>query len=203
MSYDFSGKFIVLDGPDGCGKSTQAELLSGHIENTGVSVTVFRDPGTTRIGEKIRGILLDPANTGMCSRTELLLYMAARAQLWYEKIEPALQQKKCVVMDRWLSSSCAYQGFAGGLGIDNVVKIAESCLQRSWPDETIILDIDLEISSTRLGSKLDRIEQKSTQYHKKVREGFLRLADVNKEFHIIKAYGDVESVHEAVLGIFE
>ena len=116
MKDRLQGKFIVLDGPDGCGKSTQAGLLVKWLEGEGVPTSRFRDPGDTSIGEKIREILLNPEHLAMDTRTELLLYMAARAQLWAEKIAPALQDNRCVVLDRWLSSTCAYQGFAGGFG---------------------------------------------------------------------------------------
>ena len=110
-------KFIVLDGPDGCGKSTQAKMLADWISKEGIETLSFRDPGTTVIGEAIRRILLDPVNKEMDARTELSLYMAARAQLWAQKIKPALKKGKCVLLDRWLSSTCAYQGYAGGVGI--------------------------------------------------------------------------------------
>ena len=98
MKDRLQGKFIVLDGPDGCGKSTQAGLLVKWLEGEGVSTSRFRDPGDTSIGEKIREILLNPEHLAMDTRTELLLYMAARAQLWAEKIAPALQNNRCVVL---------------------------------------------------------------------------------------------------------
>lgn len=175
MNLDFHGKFIVLDGPDGCGKTTQQKLLSEWIQRQGADVVCFRDPGTTAIGEQIRHILLDTANTGMGDNVEVLLYMAARAQLWKECIAPALQRGECVLMDRWLSSTCAYQGSAGGFGVEKVVRIAEDSLQRVWPDVTVILDIDLETAAGRMNRPLDRMEQKGKAYHQKVREGFLEL----------------------------
>ncbi|MHC5162504.1 MAG: dTMP kinase [Planctomycetota bacterium] len=138
------GKFLVLDGPDGCGKSTQTRLLSEWIAEQGVDVVSYRDPGTTLVGEKIRDILLDVAHEGMGDNVEVLLYMAARAQLWKEHIALDLAAGKCVLMDRWLSSTCAYQGFAGGFGIDKVIKIAADALERIWPDVTIVLDVDTE-----------------------------------------------------------
>ena len=150
----FAGKFIVLDGPDGCGKSTQSTLLSEWLDEQGVEVEMFRDPGTTAIGEKIRKILLNPEYAAMGTRAELLLYMAAKAQVWAEKIRPALEANRCVVLDRWLSSTCAYQGFAGGFGIEKVIKIAEDCLERAWPDLTVILDIDLKTASAPTNSLL-------------------------------------------------
>jgi dTMP kinase len=139
----------------------------------------------------------------MSTRSELLLYMAARAQLWEEKIAPALKENKCVILDRWLSSTCAYQGYAGGFGIDNVIKIATDCLERPWPDLTIILDVDLETAAKRLKKDLDRMECKGKGYHKKVREGFLKLAKGRKNFVIISSTGDIEAVHKQIIDIVE
>jgi dTMP kinase len=175
MAIDFHGKFIVLDGPDGCGKTTQQKMLSEWIGQQGVEVVCFRDPGTTAIGEQIREILLDTANVGMGDNVEVLLYMAARAQLWKECIAPALEQGKCVVQDRWLTSTCAYQGSAGGFGVDKVIHVADNALQRVWPDITLILDVDLETAAKRMDRPLDRMEQKGKVYHQKVREGFVGL----------------------------
>ena len=203
MQNKFSGKFIVLDGPDGCGKTAQTKLLVDWLKERSVAVETFREPGGTAIGEKIRQILLNPEHIAMSTRSELLLYMAARAQLWEEKIAPALKEDKCVVLDRWLSSTCAYQGCAGGFGIDNVIKIAEDCLERPWPDLTIILDIDLETTSQRLKRDLDRMERKGDGYHQKVREGFLKLAGQQKNFAVIDGTGDIETVHKKVIDIVE
>ncbi|MHC4635233.1 MAG: dTMP kinase [Planctomycetota bacterium] len=197
----FGGKFIVLDGPDGCGKSVQVKPLADWLTNHGIETVVFRDPGTTDVGEKIRQILLTPGHAAMSTRTELLLYMAARAQLWQEKISPALKQNRCVILDRWLSSTCAYQGCAGGFGIDNVINIAQSTLERSWPDLTIILDIDLKNASQRLNRALDRMEQKGDEYHRKVREGFLALAEQEQKFVVVDASEDIETVHKKVLEV--
>lgn len=199
MIEKLSGKFIVLDGPDGCGKSTQAELLVKWINEQGVVTGRFRDPGDTAIGEKIREILLNPEHLSMSTQTEVLLYMAARAQLWIEKIAPALKENRCVVLDRWLSSTCAYQGWAGGFGVDKVKKIAEDCLERVWPDLTIILDVDLKTAALRLNRQLDRMEAKGDDYHKKVREGFLRLAEQCEDVIVVDATGDIEAVHKEIL----
>ncbi len=195
----FSGKFIVLDGPDGCGKSTQARLLGEWLQKQDVPAVSFRDPGDTDIGEKIRQILLSPEHQAMDTRTELLLYMASRAQLWAERIAPALKANKCVVLDRWLSSTCAYQGHAGGFGMDKVIKIATDCLERVRPDLTIVLDVDLQTASQRLNRWLDRMEAKGGGYHQKVREGFLQLAEQQKNFSVIDATGDTETVHKKIL----
>ena len=201
MKNKFSGKFIVLDGPDGCGKTTQTKLLVDWLKEQDVAVEAFREPGGTAIGEKVRQILLNPEHIVMSTETEVMLYMAARAQLWAEKIAPALKENKCVILDRWLSSTCAYQGFAGGFGIDKVIKIARDSLERPWPDLTIILDIDLETASQRLKRDLDRMERKSDGYHQRVREGFLELARQQENFAVIDASGDIQTVHKKVLEI--
>ena len=197
------GKFIALDGPDGCGKTVQTKLLVDWLKEQGAAVETFREPGGTAIGEKIRQILLNPEHIQMSTRSELLLYMAARAQLWEEKIAPALKEDKCVVLDRWLSSTCAYQGCAGGFGMDNVIKIATDCLERPWPDLTIILDVDLETAAKRLKRGLDRMERKGDGYHQKVREGFLKLAGQQKKFAVIDGTGDIEAVHKQITDVVE
>jgi len=198
-----SGRFIVLDGPDGCGKTTQTELLADWLKEQGVEVVTFREPGGTAIGEKIRQILLNPNHIAMDTATEVMLYMAARVQLWAEKIAPALKENKCIILDRWLSSTCAYQGYAGGFGMEKVIKIAEDCLERPWPDLTIILDIDLETASARLNRDLDRMEAKGDGYHQKVRESFLKLAQGQKNFFVIDAMQDIDAVHKKIIETVE
>jgi len=135
----------------------------------------------------------------MSTATEVLLYMAARAQLWGEKIAPALTKKKCVILDRWLSSTCAYQGYAGGFGINQVIKLATDSLKMPWPDLTVILDVDLETSANRLSDQPDRMEAKPRQYHQKVREGFLELAHRQKNILVVDAAGDIEIVQKEIL----
>ncbi len=195
----FCGKFIVLDGGDGCGKSTQVEMLSKWLGSNGVEVVSFRDPGDTVVGEKVREILLDTAHEGMGDNVEVLLYMAARGQLWKEKIGPALAEGKCVVMDRWVSSTCAYQGCAGGFGVEKVIRLGTDCLERVWPDLTIVLDVDLETSGARMDRQLDRMEQKGADYHAKVREGFLKLADAGENVVVVDASESIEKVGEQVM----
>jgi dTMP kinase len=197
------GKFIVLDGPDGCGKTTQAKLLADWLQEQGVDVATFRDPGDTAIGEKIRQILLSPQHDTMSTATEVLLYMAARAQLWAEKIAPALKANKCVVLDRWLSSTCAYQGYAGGFGVDNVVKVATDSLERVWPDLTVILDIEPDKGLARLRRQFDRMEKKGKNYHKNVREGFLQLAKERNGFVVVDGTPDIETVRKNVIEAVE
>jgi dTMP kinase len=198
-----SGKFIALDGPDGCGKSTQVKLLVEWLAKQGIDAVSYREPGATAIGEKIRQILLNPEHIAMTTAAEVMLYMAARVQLWNEKIAPDLKAGKCVVADRWLSSTCAYQGNAGGFGMDKVMKIATDCLERTWPDLTIILDVDLKTAATRLKKDLDRMEQKGDGYHQKVREGFLKLSKQRKDFIVVNASDGIDTVHKRILTIIE
>ncbi len=193
------GRFIVLDGPDGCGKSSQARMLMDWLHGQGVATVGFRDPGTTVIGEKIREILLSPAHEAMTTPAEVLLYMAARVQLWSESIGPALKEGKCVVLDRWLSSTCAYQGYAGGFGVEKVIDIARDSLERVWPDLTIILDVDSKTAAQRLNRELDRMERKGDGYHSRVREGFLKLAEGRSDFAVVDATGSPEAVHKQVI----
>ncbi len=194
-----AGKFIVLDGPDGCGKSTQVELLGQWLEKNGINHKLLRDPGATAIGEKIRQVLLSVEHSAMTTETEVLLYMAARVQLWHEVIGPALREGECIVLDRWLSSTCAYQGWAGGFGMEKVIRIAEDCLEQPWPDLTIILDVDLETAATRWNRDLDRIEQKGDGYHQKVRQGFLKLAEQVPGAVVVDATEEIGQVHKNVI----
>ena len=203
INKNIKSRFIVLDGPDGCGKSTQTARLAEYIKKAMVEVSMFRDPGSTSIGEKIRAVLLDTENSLMGDRTELLLYMASRAQLWQEKISPALEAGNCVLLDRWLSSTCAYQGFAGGIGIAKVLDIAEHSLERVWPDLTIILDVDLQTARARMNREFDRMEQKDAEYHKNVRAGFLELAELREDIVVIDAQDDVEIVHKRIVQTIE
>jgi dTMP kinase len=173
------------------------------VQSQGVPAVGFRDPGTTVIGEKIREILLSPAHEAMTTPAEVLLYMAARVQLWTEKIEPALREGRCVILDRWLSSTCAYQGYAGGFGMDKVIEIAQDALERVWPDVTIILDVDLETAAGRLKRDLDRMEQKGDGYHSRVREGFLKLADQRPGFAVVDARGSIEATHREIVTIVQ
>ena len=196
---DTQGRFVVLDGPDGCGKSTQVRMLAEWLRGRGLTVAAYRDPGTTAVGEKIRSILLDSAELKMGANVEALLFMAARAQLWQEHIGVDLAAGTWVVMDRWISSTCAYQGFAGGFGIEKVIGLGQDCLPRVWPDLTVVLDVDTETAAGRMDRALDRMEQKGREYHAKVREGFLSLAKMHPEHvKVVDATRPVETVREDV-----
>src|SRR5215217_4718802 len=145
-----AGKFIVFDGGEGCGKSTQARLLREKLESDGLSVLAVHDPGATRIGEMVRKILLDPQNDDMGMRCEMLLYMASRAQMMVEKILPALGEGKVVISDRFVSSTLAYQLGGDGLTVDEIKSVAEIAIKGRWPDVTLILDMPTKKSAQRV-----------------------------------------------------
>ena len=204
MNWDnLQGKFIVLDGPDGCGKSTQVRLLAEGLEQAGIGTISLRDPGGTNIGEQIRQILLRNDNQAMSVRCESLLYMASRSQLYEESIKPALAAGKCVICDRWLSSTYAYQAVAGKIGVDWLEQLVSSSLERSWPDLTIIIDVPSEIGLQRVGSAPDRMEEKSADFHQRVRQAFGDLVRTRKGFGIIDGSGTVEEVHRRVMEFIE
>jgi len=197
------GKFIVLDGPDGCGKSTQVRLLAEVLEQTGIETISLRDPGGTNIGEQIRQILLRNDNQAMSVRCEALLYMASRAQLYEESIKPALAAGKCVICDRWLSSTYAYQAVAGKIGVEWLEQLAAASLERIWPDMTIIIDVPSETGLQRVGPIPDRMEEKSADFHQRVRQAFGDLARTHRGFGVIDGTGTIEQVHRRVLELIE
>ena len=194
-----TGRFIVLDGGEGCGKSTQARLLRERLEKANRDVVAVRDPGTTRIGEQIRAILLDPAHGEMGMRCEMLLYMAARAQMMVETILPALQTGQIVLCDRFVSSTLAYQLGGDGLTAAEIREIANVAIKGRWPDRTIILDMPVSASSARLQRTKDRIEQRSSDYHERVRQNYLRqVNDDPKQYRVVAADQSIGAVHESI-----
>jgi dTMP kinase len=179
------GKFIVLDGPEGCGKSTQLKLLYDRLQAEGVGAIAVRDPGTTRIGEQVRSILLNPENIDMSMRCEMLLYMAARAQMMKQLIAPALERGDCVLCDRFVSSTLAYQLGGDGLGAEEIRVTADIAVSGRWPDLTIILDIAPERSFARIGRARDRLEQRPLSYHEQVHANYLAQAHADPARHVI------------------
>ena len=192
-----SGRFIVIDGPDGAGKSTHVAMLAEYLCSAGESVITVRDPGGTQIGEAVREILLSPAHDKMAAQTELLLYTAARLQLYLEKIAPALQAGDWVICDRWIYSTCAYQGAAGQLGLEVVFQLSDA-MGLPWAEKAIILDVDAKMGLARLGQEPDRMESKPLAFHQAVRAGYLSLADVRPEVTIINAADSIEQTQQAI-----
>ena len=198
---NLAGKFIVFDGNEGSGKSTQAKLLQQRItrEHAGLESLFVRDPGTTIIGEQIRAILLNPDNDEMAMRCEMLLYMAARAQMMAEVIAPALDEGKIVLSDRFVSSTLAYQLGGEGLSADEIRRVADIAIRGRWPDLTLIFDMPVEQSMARVRRAKDRIEQRPMSYHEQVRRNYLSQADADRSrYGVIDASRSVEEVEKAV-----
>jgi dTMP kinase len=194
-----TGLFIVFDGSEGCGKTTQVALLKRRLESLGRSVVLVRDPGTTRIGEQIRTILLNPDHDEMAMRCEMLLYMAARAQMMAETILPALADGKTVISDRFVSSTLAYQLGGDGLTAADIRAVADIAIKRRWPDLTLILDMPVETSMARVRRAKDRIEQRPMAYHEEVRRNYLSQAAADPaRYKIINADRDVADVQQQI-----
>jgi dTMP kinase len=169
------GKFITFEGSEGCGKSTQSEMLFRYLKAKRSKVIYLREPGGVKLSEKIRDILLNPKNK-ISPEAETLLYMAARAQVVEEIIKPALKAGKTVVCDRFLDSTIAYQGFGLGIDIKLIKLIGNFATQGIRPDLTIFLDLPVKSGLKHRHNCKDRIEQRSINYHEKVRIGYLTLA---------------------------
>lgn len=195
-----AGRFLVIDGPDGAGKSTQLARLARALGERGADVVVARDPGGTPIGDRVRAILLDPAAGEMAVRCELMLYMASRAQLVEQVVRPALAAGRCVLCDRFVSSTIAYQGAGGGVSAAEIRRVAEVAIGSLWPDLTVILDLDPAAGLARVRRGLDRMEAKGLAFHARVREGFLRqAAEQPDRFAVVDAAGDADAVAARLL----
>lgn len=195
------GILISIEGPDGAGKTTQISLLKQYLEQKGFSCILTREPGGTKISEKIRHLILDKENSKMGAVTEMLLYSAARAQLVHEVIRPALEEGKVIICDRYVDSSAVYQGIARNLGVDTVYEVNEYAIQGIWPDLTIHLDLEAEegIRRKKHQTELDRMELETMDFHKKVCEGYRTLAKRNPDrIKTINAMLSVEEIHEAI-----
>jgi len=168
--------FFSIDGGDGTGKSTQAALLCEWLRGLGHDVVACRDPGSTPLGEAVRGLLLDRHDLSIDRRSEMLLYMAARAQLVEEVIRPALAAGRTVVSDRYLLANVVYQGHGGGLDVETLWEVGRVATGGLMPDLTIVLDMPAEAAAARLERRLDRMEQQGDAFHARVREGFLAEA---------------------------
>jgi dTMP kinase len=175
------GFFLVLDGPDGGGKTTQAARLANWLRERGVDVVTCRDPGSTALGDRLRNILLDRDSIALSMRSEMLLFMASRAQLVEEVIRPALQAGRLVICDRFTLSNIVYQGHAGGLGVQPVDLIGQVATGQLFPDLTLILDVLPDVARSRVGKARDRMEDRPAEYHRRVREGFLEAARENAD----------------------
>jgi len=170
------GKFITFEGSECCGKSTQSKLLYEYLKKEGHPVIFLREPGGTKVSEKIRKILLDGRNDDITPETELLLYMASRAQTVREVIEPALRKGKIVLCDRFLDSTIVYQGYGLGIDLRLIKDMGNFATGGIKPDLTILLDLPLKKALDGIGCKKDRIESRAFAYHLRVKKGYLSLA---------------------------
>lgn len=196
------GMFITLEGADGCGKSTQAALLAQTLEAAGREVVRLREPGGTSISEKVRALLLDPANAEMVPECELLLYEASRAQLTRQVIEPALARGAVVLCDRYYDSTYAYQ--AGGRELPDDLVNAANALGSCGvaPDRTVVLDLDPALAYARAtAAGADRMEAEGLAFQERVRAAYLRLAAAEPaRVRIVDASGEKNEVAARVLG---
>ncbi len=198
--------FITIEGPEGSGKTTATNTAVKKLEEMGYEVVRTREPGGTPIAEQIRNVILDKENTKMDPRTEALLYAASRRQHLVEKVWPAVKEGKIVICDRYLDSSLAYQGGARNLGIDEVLNVNLFATEGTWPDLTLLFDIEPELGLARISSnasrEVNRLDLEKLEFHKKVRETFLLLAKRYPErYVIIDASKSQEEVAKATLDV--
>lgn len=172
------GLFITIEGMDGSGKTTQIDMIKEYVSEKGYNVTLAREPGGTKISEKIRDIILDSDNAGMSETTEMLLYASARAQLVAELIRPAVEDGGVVICDRFIDSSYAYQGFGRGIDLDTITDVNRAAVDGVMPDITFFIDISPEVALKRrmASTQADRIEKEHMKFHMKVYEGYRKLA---------------------------
>jgi len=204
------GSFITFEGIEGSGKSTQIRMLFAHLKARDIEVKMTREPGGTIIGEKVRGILLDPTTKGLIPRAELLLYAAARLQHIDEIIQPALDEGKVVLCDRFMDATIAYQGYGREIPL-NEVKVVNSLVTVDLkPDLTLLLDLPVEVGLRRArernqadaASATSRFEEEDLVFHQRVREGYLAVAAAERaRIKIIPADQPVEKVAKQVQGV--
>jgi dTMP kinase len=189
------GHFIVLDGPEGAGKSTQVRLLTERLAQRGLAVETVRDPGGTPVSERVRQVLLDPAVGHLEAATEMFLYMASRTELVARVIRPALAAGRTVLCDRFVSSTVVYQGYAGGLDPAEILRVGRLACGDAWPDLTVLLDVPADEGFGRIRREHDRMELKGLEFHRRVAEGFRQLARSDpQQYVLIDARGSVEEV---------
>lgn len=198
------GLFITFEGPDGSGKTTVCQMVYQRLLADGIEAIHTREPGGIEIAEKIRDIILDPANTAMDERTEALLYAASRRQHLAEKVLPAIKDGKVVVCERFVDSSLAYQGYGRMIGFDEVLKINDFAIQGHWPDITLYLDVDEKTGLERIKDRhfKDRLDKESLEFHHRVNEGYRLIIDHFKDrIRIVDARQKLDAVIEDVYQI--
>lgn len=192
--------FITFEGPDGAGKSTQIAYAVKYLEQLGYEVESSREPGGTPVGEKIRDLLLDKANRGMTAKTELLLYAASRAQHVEERIAPALEAGRAVILDRFIDSTMAFQGFGRELGRETVEMVNHLATGGLMPDITFVFLLPPREARERMaGKELDRMELEAEAFRTRVYEGYCRLGEMYPErVVLLDARKDIAALSQAV-----
>lgn len=195
--------FITFEGPEGAGKTSVLKMIAQRLKEEQLDVLMTREPGGIEIAEKIREVILNPAHTQMHERTEALLYAAARAQHFYEKVAPALAAGKHVLCDRFIDSSFAYQGYARGIGVDEVLSINEFAIGQKLPDVTIYFDVKPEIGLARIqanrADEINRLDAEGLTFHKKVQEGYkLAIERYPNRMRVVDASQPIEKVVDDV-----
>jgi len=199
MAQGMKGLFITFEGAEGSGKSTQAQMACRYLKEQNKPVVHIREPGGVTISEDIRNILLDVKNKRMANETEVLLYMAARAQLVAERIQPELQKGMVVMCDRYLDSTLAYQGHGNGVDMEIIQAIGRFATCGIVPDLTLLFDIDAREGLKRISRQHDRIESRALDYHQRVRQGYLEMAKAEPQrFRVISASGEKHAIQKQV-----
>lgn len=195
--------FITFEGLDFCGKSTQVQLLEKYLTDKGSKVKIIREPGGTPISEKIRDILLDKKNSKMSIETELILFSASRSQLVNQVILPALKENYYVISDRFHDSSIAYQAFGRKINLEFVEELQQFVIGKAVPDITFFLDISIDEVIKRKSKvkqmELDRIELSKMDFYKRVRNGYLYIAEKEKRFKMINGELPIEQIHKIIV----
>lgn len=196
------GYFITFEGADGCGKTTQLELLADYLKEKNKEVIITREPGARGLGERIRDILLN-YDGEVSDRCESFLFLADRAQHIDIIVNPAVEDGKIVLCDRHIDSSVAYQGYGRGLDIEQIDRLNMIATNGKRPDLTLVFDIDAETSMKRVGSEKDRMESAGIDFFNRVRKGYLELANQEPErIRVLDATKSIEEIHNEVVKIF-
>ena len=205
------GIFITFEGPECAGKTTQIRLLKSYFESISREVVITREPGGTEIGEELRQIVKHHiSEIPVTDEAEVLLFAASRAQHVAELIRPALKRGAAVICDRFIDSTTAYQGYARGLPMDFIQSLNNFAISGTLPDITILLDLTAEESMERSSKRIetlsveDRIESEAIDFHRRVREGFLKIADAEPDrLKIINAIDSIENIHQKIVNLLQ
>ncbi|MBI9014868.1 MAG: dTMP kinase [Clostridiales bacterium] len=199
------GYMISLEGGEGAGKTTVLELLIKYLDGHNIEYISTREPGGVNISEKIRDIILDKEHTEMDGRTEALLFAAARRQHLVQKVIPALEAGKLVIMDRYVDSSLIYQGYVRGMGMDEVFDLNQFAIEDLLPDVTLYFDLSPQVGLSRINKdknrEVNRLDLEKESFHQKVREGYLILAEKFDRIEVINAEKPIEQVFDQVIEV--